>query len=121
MASIPSYRELTVWQKSFLLTKKVYNVTSQLPKSEIFGLISQMQRAAVSIPSNIAEGQQRRSAKEYRQFLGVAQGSSAELETQLMLIETIYKINVSEMLELVTEIQKMLYSLGQKLTRTYNL
>jgi len=112
---IRSFKDLTVWQKSFLLTKDIYILTKKLPKTEQFGLISQIQRCAVSIPSNIAEGNQRHNRREYAQFVGIAQGSSAELETQLLLIQDIYKINVSNELSCLTEVQKMLKSLGHKL------
>ncbi len=113
--AIASFRDLIVWQKSFALVKDIYSLTAGFPKSEMFGLRSQMQRSAVSIPSNIAEGQQRHSRKEYRQFLGIAQGSAAELETQLLLAEQIYKIDVSEHVAKLHEIQKMLYVLIKKL------
>ena len=80
------YRELVVWQKAMDLVVHVYDLTRQLPSSERFGLGHQLQRAAVSIPSNIAEGHQRRSRKEYLRFLSIARGSLAEAETQLMLL-----------------------------------
>lgn len=89
-----------------------------MPSHEQFGLTSQARRCAVSIPSNIAEGQQRRNRKEYRQFLGISQGSAAELETQLLLIEEIYKLSVSDLLSELSEIQKMLYALIKKLEPT---
>lgn len=74
-----SYRDLNVWQKSFTLVKDVYAYTALLPANEKYGIISQIQRAAVSIPSNIAEGQQRGGVKEFRQFLHIARGSAAEI------------------------------------------
>ena len=76
-----SYRQLKVWQASFDIVKDVYDVTSLLPDSEKFGIASQAQRSAVSIPSNIAEGQQRNSSKEFKQFISIARGSAAELST----------------------------------------
>lgn len=112
---VTSFRELTVWKKSFNLVIDIYRTTSLLPKSEQFGLISQINRCAVSIPSNIAEGQQRNSRKEYRQFIGVAQGSAAELETQLLLVTEIYKLDTAQLLSSLHEIQKMLYTLNKKL------
>ena len=118
---ISSYKQLTVWQKSYELVKEVYKLTARLPKSETYGLASQIQRSAVSIPSNIAEGQQRRNIKEYVQFLGISQGSAAELDTQLMIMKDIYDIDTSEQLLTTQEIQKMLYALSEKLTITYNL
>jgi|SRR3989344_4874173 len=113
--AIDSYRKLIVWQKSFQLVKDIYLLTKDLPKDEQFGLVSQMRRCAISIPSNIAEGQQRNNAKEYRQFLGVARGSAAELSTQLLLVQELYSKEVSMLLEDIESIQKMLYSLLQKL------
>lgn len=112
---ITSFRELTVWQKSFQLVVDVYKFNSNLPKHEQFGLVSQMNRCAVSIPSNIAEGQQRNNRKEYRQFIGIAQGSVAELETQLLIAAQIYSVSADQILEKLHEIQKMLYALNKKL------
>ncbi len=80
-----SYRDLRVWQKSMDLAEHVYRVTETFPRAEIYGLTSQLRRAAVSIPSNIAEGQGRTSKGEFRLFLGNARGSLLEVETQLML------------------------------------
>lgn len=113
--AIKSYKDLTVWQKSFELSKKIYLLTVQLPKDEQFGLISQMRRCAVSVPSNIAEGQQRNNIREYRQFLGIAKGSVAELETQLLLTQEIYTLDIEQELALLYEVQKMLGSLTRKL------
>jgi four helix bundle protein len=84
---IKSYRDLTVWQKAIELVIKIYALTDKFPTEERFGLTSQMRRAAVSIPSNIAEGNFRRSTKDYVQFLKIAFGSGAELETQLEIIK----------------------------------
>ena len=80
-----SYKSLKSWQKSIELTHEIYRLTRLLPKEELFGLSSQMRKAAVSIPSNIAEGQDRNSKKEFIMFLGIARGSRAELETQLYI------------------------------------
>ena len=80
-----SYKDLIVWQKSFALTKEVYRITAQFPAAEIYGLTSQLRRAAVSIPSNIAEGFSRNSPKERLQFFAIAFGSTSEVETQLLL------------------------------------
>ena len=78
-----SYRELRVWKKSIELVTEIYRLCAYLPKEETYGLADQMKRAAVSIPSNIAEGQARNSEKDFIRFLYIAQGSRAELETQL--------------------------------------
>lgn len=113
--ALESYRQLIVWQKSFELTKDIYSLTKELPKDEQFGLISQIRRCAVSIPSNIAEGQQRNNVKEYRQFLGIARGSAAELSTQILLVRELYKLDTDSILEEIEGIQKMLYVMLQKL------
>lgn len=112
---VQSYRDLTVWKKSFELSKQVYLLTQQLPKSEQFGLSSQLQRCAVSIPGNIAEGNQRNNTKEFIQFLGIARGSVAELETQLLLIRDIYGLKVDQELEVLLEIQRMINALIKSL------
>lgn len=110
-----SYRDLNVWKLSFSLVEDIYKLCSELPKSEQFGLMSQLQRCAVSIPSNIAEGQQRNGANEFRQFLGIARGSAAELSTQLLLVSSVYELDTSEHLTKLEEVQKMLYGLQSKL------
>ncbi|MFH1536188.1 MAG: four helix bundle protein [Patescibacteria group bacterium] len=109
-----SYKELIVWQKSFLLTKMVFKVTANFPKSEIYGLSSQMRRCSVSIPSNIAEGNARGHKKEYLQFLRTSFASGAELETQLLLSKELGFINESDYNEinnLLVEVLKMLNKL----------
>ncbi|MFC1496975.1 four helix bundle protein [Verrucomicrobiota bacterium] len=78
---IRNFRDLDVWQKGMQIVIEIYRITKEFPKDELYGLISQMRRAAISVPSNIAEGFGRFHNKEYRQFLYVAQGSCAELET----------------------------------------
>lgn len=80
-----TYKQLVVWRKSIDLTKEIYLLTSAFPKSELYGLTSQMRRCAVSIPSNIAEGNSRSSKQEYARFLTIAMGSIFELETQLLI------------------------------------
>lgn len=113
--TLKSYKDLTVWQKSYELVKLIYQLTNVLPDSERFGLISQMRRCAISIPSNVAEGQQRNNIREYRQFIGVAEGSAAELETQLLLCGDLYDKEIEIPLALLHEVQKMLGSLNRKL------
>ena len=80
-----SHKDLIVWQKSMLLVKRLYEITSSYPKDEIFGITSQMRRAAVSIPSNIAEGYGRLYEKDTVRFLSTALGSASELETQMLI------------------------------------
>lgn len=113
-----THKDLTVWQKSMELVELVYKITHELPQSEVFGLISQMQRSSVAIPSNIAEGAKREHRPEYIQFLSIANGSAAELETQLMLAERLYpklKARIEVTLTLLEEILKMLYSFMRSL------
>lgn len=81
--TIYSYKDLIVWQKAMKLVVEVYDLTAQYPQSELYGLISQSRRAAVSMPSNIAEGRRRSTKKDFRQFLIIAYSSGAELETQI--------------------------------------
>lgn len=113
--NIKSYKDLIVWQKGYELVKQVYKLTSELPKSEIFALQSQMRRSAVSIVSNIAEGSSRKTRKDYCQFLHIAYGSTSELETQLFLCRDLYNIPVEPQLELITEISKILRVIINKL------
>lgn len=105
-------RDLIIWQKSMILVKNIYLLTENIPATEKFGLISQIRRCAVSIPSNIAEGAGRNNPKEFNQFLGVANGSSYELETQLLLlVELNFKCEeeIQPLLNVLMEIQKMIY------------
>jgi four helix bundle protein len=85
MGAVRSYRDLIVWQTAMALAKRIYAATESFPKSELYGLVSQLRRCSVSVPSNIAEGHARESTKEYLHHLSIAMGSVAELETQLML------------------------------------
>lgn len=113
-----THKDLIVWQKSMELVEKVYKITNKLPKSELFGLISQMQRSAVAIPSNIAEGAKREHKTEYIQFLSIANGSASELETQLLLTKKLYpgfKYDIEKTLIILDEILKMLYSFMKSL------
>jgi len=85
--SIRSYRDLVVWRKSMALVTEIYRCTQAFPSSELYGLVSQLRRAAVSVPTNIAEEQARLSTGEFKQFLGHARGSLMEVETQLLVAE----------------------------------
>ncbi|MCD4681459.1 MAG: four helix bundle protein [Bacteroidales bacterium] len=109
-----NFKELFVWEKSRKLVSDIYNLTKLFPKDERFGLISQMQRSAISIPSNIEEGAGRDSNKEFLRFLDIANGSSFELETQIYLAfdqNYISEEKQSTQIEKVREIQKMIYQL----------
>ena len=112
------YKDLLIWQRSMGLAKIVYQVTKGFPPEERYGLTSQLRRAAVSIPSNIAEGQARKGTSEFLQFLSVATGSLAELETQLLLsVELAYckQIEVDPLLQEIDELQKMIVALRRRL------
>lgn len=119
MTTIRSYRDLKVWQKSIDLTVRTYKLTKRFPSEERYGLTSQMRRAAASVPANIAEGQARRSKGEFLQFLGIARGSLAELETFLTLSERLGLIRSETRdggLEACAEINKMLTGLMRSLS-----
>ncbi len=114
--AIDSFKGLIVWQKSMTLVQHIYRITKALPASERFGISSQLQRAAVSIPSNIAEGSKRSSRADFRQFCKIALGSAAEVETQLLIVKQVYPdVTVNTELQLISEIQKMLTSLSNRL------
>ncbi|MBR6552665.1 MAG: four helix bundle protein [Clostridia bacterium] len=105
------YKELTVWKKSMELVKEIYTITKRLPKEETYGLSDQMRRAAVSIPSNIAEGNGRKTDTEYARFLNIARGSECELETQLYICTMLNYLTENETekaFSLLAEIGKML-------------
>jgi four helix bundle protein len=116
---VVSYRDLIVWQKSMALVVAVYELVKELPAEERYGLVSQMQRAAVSIPSNIAEGKMRGTRKDYVHFLRIAHGSGAELETQLERSQRLYRISDDMFLRastVVDEIMRMLNVMIRKLS-----
>jgi len=113
-----SYRDLNVWKLSIELVKDIYQVTTKFPPVEIYGLTNQLRRAAISIPSNIAEGQGRNSFKEFKQFLAIALGSLAELETQLIISHEIGYLNredSNKLLAALDNIRKMLKALANSL------
>jgi four helix bundle protein len=113
-----SFRDLDVWKLAIELVKDIYLVTGKFPQLEIYGLTNQLRRAAISIPSNIAEGQGRNSFKEFRQFLGVALGSLAELETQLIIAEEIgylASVELDKLLASLDTIRKMIKALSLSL------
>jgi len=112
-----NYRDLVVWQKSMVLVTKVYSITRLLPKEELYGLVSQIRRSAVSIPSNIAEGYGRYSTNDYIRFLQIAIGSLYELQTQLEIclnLGYLSKDTFEKIYEQSREIERMLSSLIKK-------
>lgn len=112
--TILSYKDLIVWEKSMDLVTRVYFLTERFPKAELYGIVSQIRRSAVSIPSNIAKGKQRGTKKDYRHFLIIAFGSTAELETQLEIskrLDFCKKEDYTKIDDLLTEISKMLNKL----------
>ncbi len=113
-----SYKDLLVWQKSIDLTVEIYKLVKFLPNEEVYVLSSQMRRAAISIPSNIAEGQQRKSNKEFINFLSIARGSKAELQTQLYLcykLSLLTKQQVEKPMNMLSEIGKMINKLMESI------
>jgi len=114
---LQSYKELIVWQKSMDLVELIYKLTTLLPREELYGLISQMRRAVVSICSNIAEGYARRSHKEYLQFYSISYGSALELETQVEIVKRL-KLSRLDSLKsiesLLNEVCRMLYTMIYK-------
>ncbi|MBI5456141.1 four helix bundle protein [Candidatus Kaiserbacteria bacterium] len=108
-----SYRELIVWQKSRKFVTEVYRLTENFPKSEMFGLTSQMRRAVVSIPANIAEGYARKHRAEYIQFLRISYGSGAELETFLLLIEDLKYVTAEDLRSISEKLQEIMRMLNK--------
>jgi four helix bundle protein len=118
MADHRPHRDLEVWQKAMDFVLEVYSITSRFPKSEAYGLTSQLRRASISIPSNLAEGAGRKGNKEFMHFLNIAQGSISEFDTQLELayrLQYINKQDYSNLINRVTEISNMLYGLAKAL------
>ena len=110
-----NFRDLGVWKDSFAIVKQVYEVCRDLPDDEKYGLKSQIQRCAVSIPSNIAEGSGRTTDKEFLYFLNIAIASSYELETQLLLVSELFNIKVETLIEKIHDNQRMIGGLKRKL------
>ena len=111
---VQSFRDLQVWQRAIQLSVATYRLTKDFPREELYGLSSQIRRAAISVPSNIAEGHGRLSTGEYRQFLGIARGSNFELQTQLEIARAL-EFGKSELLDeaegLSHEVGKMIYAI----------
>lgn len=110
------HRGLVAWQKAMELVTEIYRVTRDFPKDELYGLVSQLRRAAVSVPSNLAEGYGRNSRKEFHQFVGVARGSLAEVETQIEIAKNLHYVSqesCSELLSRVDEVGRVLTGLRE--------
>jgi four helix bundle protein len=115
-----SFRELRVWQQAIDLVEKIYRLTQTFPKQETYGLMSQLRRAVISVPSNIAEGHTREHIKEYLHHLSMAQASLAEVETQLEIgvrLKYINRNQLSRLLDEIGSLGKQLYALRNALTR----
>ena len=115
------HHNLEVWKRSLDFVTKIYKVTTKFPNEEKFGLVSQMRRAAVSIPSNIAEGAARNSKKEFINFLHIAQGSAAELETQILISRNLNFVSQHQTDPLLTELEeisKMIIGLQKSLRKS---
>ena len=115
-----NYKDLQVWQKAYQLCLEVYKATGEFPKHELYGITAQLRRAAVSIPSNIAEGYGRKTTKEYIQFLYVAYGSICELETQILLSGDLGYLSPEVLKKLqdgIAEVERMLKALINSLQK----
>lgn len=120
---VKSYRDLLVWQRATELVEVVYEVTAKLPARESYGLTSQLQRAAISVPSNIAEGHARESTREYLRSIRTSRGSLAELETQLLLCERLKLLStndIAQSMSISDELGKMLRGLQRSLNEKLN-
>jgi four helix bundle protein len=113
------YSELVAWQRAMDLVEAVYKATTVLPKEELFGLTSQLRRAAVSVPSNIAEGQGRRSKNDFHRFLAIAHGSLRELETQVLIagrLAYLQQPEVAQLMSLAAQVGRLITGLSNSLT-----
>jgi four helix bundle protein len=120
---VKSYKDLIVWQKAMDLVELVYQATKAFPREELYGLTNQLRRAAVSVPSNIAEGQARNSTAEFRHFLSIARGSLAEVDTQLHIAHRLRYIETAKLQEIQAvqiEVNKMTNALMSKLVTNHS-
>jgi len=102
-----SHKDLDAWKRSVALVTNIYSITSKFPKEEIYGITNQVRRAAVSLPSNIAEGAARKNSKEFIQFLYIALGSNAELETQILICRNLDYLSEKESIDILKEINEI--------------
>lgn len=115
-----NYRNLKVWKEAMEMVLSVYQISKEFPKEEVYGLTSQIRRSAISVPSNIAEGQGRQSKKEFSRFLNIALGSLAEMETQLLLAGNLEYVSGSRMddaLEIVQKVRMLAHGLNRSLSK----
>ncbi|MFN2261370.1 MAG: four helix bundle protein [Psychroflexus sp.] len=115
-----NYKELKIWQKSIDLVENVFHLISDFPNSEKYGLIDQIKRSAISVPSNIAEGAGRNSNKDFSRFLSISKGSLNELNTQLVISNRLNFVDndkLNQVEESINEIQKMIYKFNQSLEK----
>jgi four helix bundle protein len=119
MGIIKTHKDLDVWKKGVVFVIEIYKITEQFPKSEVYGLSSQIRRASLSIPTNIAEGFGRNHKKELLQFLNIAMGSAAEIDTLLLIskeLKYLTNVNYSELSELLDHISRMLKNLSKSIS-----
>jgi len=117
---VRTYRDLEVWQVAYDLCRQVYQVTARFPKPETYGLVSQLRRAAVSVPSNIAEGMGRRSTPEFLRSLRIAYGSNCELETQLLLARDLGYVDSAtyeRLRQMAASVERMMSALDRALRK----
>jgi four helix bundle protein len=117
-SQVRSYRDLMVWRKGIELAKDIYTVTKNFPPTEVYGLTNQLRRAAVSVPSNIAEGQSRQSSKEFSHFLHISLGSLSEVDTQMVIAQELDYLSTTQadlLFSAIFELRKMIYGLIHQL------
>ncbi len=122
--TLKHYQELIAWQKAMDLVVLAYKISAEFPREELFGLALQIRRAAVSIPSNIAEGQGRNTTRDFIHFLGIAQGSLQELETQVIVADRLRYLNAESktgLIELSCEVGRLIHGLVNSLREKANL
>jgi four helix bundle protein len=120
MMPVKDYRELIVWQKAMNLVEATYRMTTKFPREELYGLTSQMRRAAISVPSNIAEGQARSTTRDFLHFLAIAYGSLKEIETQVLIAERLRYINNRQSTDFVQstiEVARLISGLANSLKK----
>jgi four helix bundle protein len=111
-----NFRELNIWKNGMKIVKSTYHISKGLPGDEKFGLTSQIQRCSVSIPSNIAEGSGRSTSKDFIRFINIGLSSSYELETQLILVNDLYKLETDVIIKEINELQRMIIGFKRSLS-----